>query len=1311
MDHRSYSKNPVLNRFIIGIIPPSKGSNLPRGRNVSLSTLSLVALSLVALKDGRNRQRIFLALTFAAMIVLLPASLFGQGYFGTVSGVLTDPTSAVVQGAKVELLDEQKGFHFTTTSDADGRYLFASIPPGVYSVTAQAQGFQKTVRTQIKLNVSENATANLSLKVSGASQTVDVTAQSTTVDTSDAVTGQVVDRREINNLPLVDRNVFDLTYLAAGVTDMDDQCPNCNNTNFTSNGSRGSTADILVDGASITNFEPNGGITAGVYQPSSESIEEFKVQQSNFSAEYGFSGASILNVVTRSGTNQFHGEVYDFIRNTITDANNWFNTNATPIVPIPPVHRHNFGGTFGGPIFKNKTFFFFDWDGTLSSNMNTYQAGVPSAAMRTGDFGEVCTTQGGSFNGAGMCTDGGGNPLVAGQLYDPYSGSYSNTDGGPLRTAFIPNNRVDLYNSPGSPFLPASLEPAPGKGNLVDPVAQKVLNLFPLPNNSSNGIYDNWIASGATPSNNEQFDVKIDQRLSSKNLLSAKYSQQWSHDTPFNCFKTFIDPCAGGANNSTAHLFAVNDTHTFSPTTLLTVTFGLTRAALRIDAYNSSLNKDPLSTLGFPSYLESNGFNGVPAMFMNDYFAAGFPNAGNDPYGNYKEGQITGQVGGIFSKIHGAHELKFGAEGRLHQQNYIQTNAPLGYFQFDNTGSSLCPAVESTSVCNDGNTAGGDSMASFLMGQLNGGSSYEIQFQPATENFQYAAFALDNWKVTHKLTLNVGLRYDVSLPRTDRFNRANWWDPNVTNPLNGGSISYTDPISNQLTTIPLRGGEVFANSHERNNYVADWTNIQPRFGFAYQFADKTVVRGGYGIYYGQSRSGASGVVPYGGQGFNQYTPVISTYQNQGNTAYLHLSNPFPNGLNQPAGSSLGLLNDVGYNANGPLRIHAADLTPYEQTWTIGVERQMPWKVVLDAEYIGKKGTHLPFSGTNARDILGASIEKLPINGPNDSVNPCQILTITCLNTQVTNPFAAVNGGPISDPNSGMSGPVINYAQLLTPYPEFTGVTTDVQMIANSIYHGLQVTASKHFSNGLEFLVNYTWSKSIDDSSQADDNVTWLGSFSSIQDPNRPFEERSLSTFDTPSVLKFSYSYDLPFGRGRMFGGNMPRVVDAIIGGWRTNGIWQVADGRPLAITVSNGGSPLPTYGNYEGQRPNQVGTPRRNYGPGWQNQFFSNPDVFQTPPAFTLGNMPRTISSIRSPLSFSSDLSVNKEFLISPVREGVRMELRLEAQNAFNHPLFSLGSPGPYGSGTLNVGDPTFGQITSTSNSPRQMQLAVKITF
>ena len=304
------------------------------------------------------RQRAFQVLTFV-IIALLPAVLVGQAYFGTVSGLLTDPSGAVVQGASVVLTDEEKGYKFTAKSDTSGRYLFVSIPPGLYSVTAEMTGFEKTVRTHIKLNVTENATANLTLKIAGGSQSVEVKAQTQTIATEDAVTGTVIDRRAINDLPLVDRYVLDLVYLTPGVTDMSDaNSVGDTGTNFVSNGSRGATADILMDGATITNFEPNGGITQVTYTPSPEAVDEFKVRAVELQRGVRF--------FRRLGGQHDHAfrhqqlpwQGYDFIRNTITDANNWFN-NLNGI-PIPPVHRHNFGGTVGGPIFKNKTFFFFD---------------------------------------------------------------------------------------------------------------------------------------------------------------------------------------------------------------------------------------------------------------------------------------------------------------------------------------------------------------------------------------------------------------------------------------------------------------------------------------------------------------------------------------------------------------------------------------------------------------------------------------------------------------------------------------------------------------------------------------------------------------------------------------------------------------------------------------------------------------------------------------------------------------------------------------------------------------------------------------
>ena len=914
----------------------------------------------------------------------------------------------------------------------------------------------------------------------------------------------------------------------------------------------------------------------------------------------------------------------------------------------------------------------------------------------------------GTFNSAGRCS------ADAGQIWDPFLRHHDSNSGGAVNNndnTFIPFNNVAAYISPGCdasalnghPCPPASNEPAPGvKGNLIDPVAQKMMGLFPEPN-FSGGIYQNWFGSGSGLGFNDQFDIKVDHRFTEKNLMSVKFSYQYNHGKGLDCFKNFTDPCQGGPGWSNAHLFAINDTYTLSQSLLLNVTLGFTRGVWHIDAYNPHGVNDPLGTLGFPSYLQSNGFTGVPAIFIDEYPSAGYANMGTDPYGNYRLGQNTGQLAATFDKVHGAHEIKFGFDGRIHQINYIQTNAPVGFFTFNRDGSYACNGDRNGTPAGGGNPAvmgcGGDSMASFLMGQLtqgcggNGcGSQYEIQFRPATTNYQYGFFGQDNWKVSNKLTLNLGLRYDLTLPRTDRYNRQNWFDPNVASPLNGGSISYTDPVTGLPATAQLNGGEVFVNSGQRTNYATDYSNIQPRVGFAFQFAPKTVLRGGYGIYYGQSRSGVTGVVPYGSQGFNQYTNAITSFENLGDVPWLHMSNPFPNGLIQPAGSSLGLMNDVGFGANGPLRTLAANRTPYEQSWSFGIERELPSHILINAEYIGKKGTHLPFSGYNQLNHLGPWVENLPAAGPDPNGPDCQILSIACLNSQIDNPFASV----ITDPNSGLSSPQISYSQLLLPFPQFTSVATEPHLVANSIYHGLQLLAEKRYSNGLQFLVTYTYSKSIDDSSQADDNVTWLGSFSSLQDPNHPELERSLSTFDIPHVIQFSYSYDLPIGHGKALLGNMPRWADALIGGWKTNGIWRIADGRPLTFSVADGNA-IPTYG---GQRPNIVGTPRRNHGPDWVDNYFADNNVFQRPADFTLGNAPRALGSVRSPWSFTTDLSVGKQFVL---REQMNFEVRIEARNALNHPVF--GTP------DVSVDDDNFGKVTYTSVGPREMQLAFKFNF
>jgi hypothetical protein len=435
------------------------------------------------------------------------------------------------------------------------------------------------------------------------------------------------------------------------------------------------------------------------------------------------------------------------------------------------------------------------------------------------------------------------------------------------------------------------------------------------------------------------------------------------------------------------------------------------------------------------------------------------------------------------------------------------------------------------------------------------------------------------------------------------------------------------------------------------------------------------------------------LLSYGSQGFNQYTNPVTTYQNDGATPYLHLSNPFPNGLILPPGSSLGLLNDVGYGAIGPIRNGFYAMTPYEQSWSFGIERQLPSNMLFSAQYIGKKGTHLYFNGDNALDIFGAQIEKL---------TPTQISN---LGNYVSNPFAPILASPYYA-NSPLTSPTVQAYQLLLPYPQFTSVYSDEPPIANSIYHALQLTLEKRYSNGSQLSANYTWSKSIDDSSIYDGNVSWLANTTSFlygpQDPNKLWLERSLSTFDVPQMLKINYTYDLPVGRGRAFLSNMPRPFELILGGGRTAGVWTMQEGFPLAFITENGGTPIWTYGQ---QRPNLVGAPKRTGGSdgNWVNNYFADPNVFQSPAPYTLGDAPRAIGDVRSPFFFTTNLSIAKDFGLSSKHENIKFELRLDAENAFNHPVF--GTP------NTTVGHPQFGVINYTAVGPRQIQLALKFSF
>src|SRR5579863_2040131 len=1185
------------------------------------------------------------------LCALLSTALWAQLYTSTVSGVITDPTGAVIPNTQARLVDEQKGFSFSATSDATGRYLFRSVPPGSYKLTVQAQGFQPQEQNGIKVDVNQNVTVNFGLQVGATSQAVEITAAAPVLSTQDAVTGQVVDRRFINDLPLVSRSITDLVVLTPGVTEVDNSCNLCTANNFISNGSRNATSDVLMDGVTTTNFEQNSGILYPLYTPSVDAVEEFVVQESNFSAEYGFTGATVVNMVIRSGSNQYHGSAYDFLRNQVMDANSFFNNAAG--LPLPPLKKNNFGGTVGGPIRHNKTFFFFDYDGTRQATLSSFTAGVPSAAERTGNFGELCGLSGGSFNANGMCSAAGG------QLWDPYTGVYNNDQGGPVRSGYIPFNNLITYRSPG-----AGLGAQPG--NLIDPVALKMMQYFPQPNiavgTSAYNQYTNWQGAAASHGASNQFDVKIDQRFSDKDLLAVRYSRASSPGLPGpNCYGNVADPCTGGPAPSDANLVAVNLTHTFSPTLLLTLSYGLARSFVfseTIAAESQYKGLSPSATVGMPQYMDTSGIPFIPSIVLGNYTAPSSTNMGTQPWSYEREGTETHELLATMNWVRGSHDLKFGFDGRMHRTSYTQPGTPGGYFSYDFTGTSEFPY-----------SGGGDALASFMTGVGGPGSwgQYEIPNYVSTQSFQYGGFVQDNWKFNRKLTLNIGLRYDVNTPRSERYNRMNGFDPSVVSPISAPGLGT------------LHGGEIFMSPSNRNNFNTDFGDIGPRFGLAYQLFNKTVIRGGYGIFYSTVKGGASGTGALGWQGYDEITNWYPLNPSNGATPYGRLSNPFPNGVTLPPGSSLGLLNDVGLGAAGPVASIDSP-NPNEQSWSFGVQHELPSNILLDVTYVGKKGTHLYFGGATQLNYLGGQIEHY---------NSSQI---AALNTYVNNPFYGI----IKDPLSGLSAQTYPASQFQLPFPQFTGVGMEDPPWANSSYNALQINAEKRFSHGLQFLATYVWSKSLDDSSTTGGAVTWLGGITHLQDPNNRSLERSLSTWDIPSVLQFSYTYELPIGKGKPLLGNANAVVNAIIGGWQTNGIWRFTDGRPM-IPYLSGGQSLPTYG---AQQPN-ISAALQCASSNILNQYFANPDVMTVPPPFTLGTAPRTIGSCRQPGQANSNLSLFKEFLLPKLREGARIQVRLETYNALNHPQFS----GP--NTTVNGG--SFGVITSTANGPREVQAALKL--
>ncbi|MGE5644639.1 MAG: TonB-dependent receptor domain-containing protein [Acidobacteriota bacterium] len=1162
--------------------------------------------------------------------------------------MITDPSGAVVPNAGITVTDIAKGVAYKGTSDAVGRYLVRPLPPSTYRVTIEAEGFKPHTQENVVLTVNQSGSLDIRLALSGDTQTIEVSASAMRLATQDAVTGQELDRKYINDLPLLGRNVFDLAGLTPGITQPSGGFSiSFYSTNFVSNGSRTAQTDVLMDGVTTTSYEPNSGVIIPLYQPSVDAVQEFKVQQSNFSAEIGFTASTVVNLVTRSGTNQFHGSANWFLRNNVLTANDWF-SNAYG-QGMAPRRYNRVGGTVGGPIRRDKTFFFFNLEGLRDVSATTFQAGVPSEAMRNGDFGEICTA---GFSANGRCED------PEGQLWDPYTGVYDPAEGGPVRSGYIPFNNLATYESPGAARLNGTSQQLPrGPGNLIDPASQKVMSYFPMPNvNVGQPGYNrfvNWYGVGSNRIKAWQSDTKVDHWFSSADQSSFKFSRQIGKSLGASAYKNLFNPTYTGPGIEAAVLFAMNHTHTFGPRTVLTFSYGYTRSMTDSQDNAQSYDEDAFDVLGMPSYMKWSGFKAAPSVAIYDYAAAADVNIGSLPYALLKMAMDTHHVNAALSRIQGRHELKFGTDSRMHRTNFVQPGLQAGGFSFDRAMTAQHYGW-----------GGGDAMASFLTG-VGVGGSYDIPAWVSTQNFAYSGYFQDNWRVTDRLTLNLGLRYELETPRTERFDRQSFLDPDYPSPL-------------QVPGLPnLKGALQFVDKNNRSPWGWDRNNFAPRFGFAYRLDNRSVVRGGYGVFYAITDRGASGTGGGGSLGYSRSTAWLTNYMQDGQTPCCRFHDPFPDGgPNLPIGSSLGAMSFLGEGVSGPMR-NQYNATPYEQSWSFGLQRETRGGFLFDANYVGKKGTKLYFGGSGQLNYLGPEIESYTAD------------QITQLNTMVDNPFYGVL--PASTP---LGGPQLAAYQLQRPFPQYTSFSTWNRPFGNSSYHALQLKAERRFSGGFQALVTYTIAKSLDDSS----THNWMtGIGSSLQDPNNRRLERSYSNFDIPQVLGISYVYELPFGRGKAVGNSWHPVVNAVLGGWRTNAIWRFSSGLPLALGLSQSKA-LPTYGR---QRPDLTAPLVKTTGENFREQYFANPEVAVKPAPFTLGNAPRTIGSVRAPGVQNANLSLLKEFAMSRIREGMKLEFRTEAFNALNHAQFA----GP----VTTVGDSNFGHVFGTSAAARELQLGLKL--
>lgn len=1148
-------------------------------------------------------------LALSVALILCSPYLAAQTVAGQISGLVTDPSGAAITGAAVVVTDIDRNVTLRSASNESGFYLISPLPPGRYTIRAEKAGFRAYVVESIPIATQQKAELNIALQVGSVSESVTVTGGAQLVDTTSATLSGVVENKRIIDLPLNGRNVYSLAWATAGVFP---QRPAAGSANegfhsigiFTVNGGRDSSNAILMDGVPMTMNSNTANMNANSGVPSVEGVEEFRIQTNSYSAEYGRSGGGVLTIATKSGTNTLHGSVFEFLRNSKMDANNWF-ANASGR-NLATFQRNEFGVSSGGPLVipkvydgRNKTFWFAVYEGRRQRSATTRFFTLPTDEQMGGDFSRTLTAGGALRN-----------------IYDPMSTAPDPARPGEfLRTPF-PGNRIPVTR--------------------FDPVSANVLKYFgPGPNlpGLTNTGQNNFFFQGKAPTDVNRGTTKIDHNFNDSQRIFFRYSLFQNENSQPEFWPGPGCPDGGCYSNyERLQNGALDYSWTLNPTTLLSVRYGFARSILDRGSWNLGFRP---TTLGLPAYTET----GADLLAFPEFSVEEMTMPGLLHHWNFRSANQSHTFISTLSKVVGSHSLKAGTEIRGNLINHMQAPWMLN-FSF-NRGMTQGPDPRVVTA------NGGFGFASFLLG--TGASGSEVHgIRPALESKSFGFYLQDDWKVNRKLTLNLGLRWDFETGLTERYDRYSVFDPSAVNPLS------------QRTGLDLRGGWTFPNQGDRGRRLRDieWDKIAPRIGLAYQLRPSTVIRAGGGIFYTMATYGANN---YGTAPFRASTPWVPTVD--GVTPTDLLRNPFPNGVLQPEGAVNGLGAAIGQGVGSP--IPSTMTTPYNSQWNFSIGQDLGKGMVFDLAYAGNKGTHLPLSWQMSQL---ADVHIRPDAGLLDTVpNPF---------------FGIIPVGPLSTRT-------IQRGQLLTPYPQYPGVSFAGTSWGNSNFHSLQATFKKRFSEGGTMVAAYTWSKLIADGG---DNAWDAAGFRNF---NCRACERSISPYHYPHRLVVTSTYELPFGKGKRFGTQWNGFMNAVLGQWQVNGVMTLSSGSPLQMLTT--GNTSFSFGG--GQRPDSTGQDARLDNPTLNRWFDTS--AFRLPAQYTFGNMGRMHPNLRSDFVEMLDMSVFKRFNI--VGERVGLELRGESFNALNHPVF--GSP------NTTVGNAQFGNVTSTANAPRQTQFALKLLW